>query len=824
MLINALRFRDDGGPWTSFRVSSGTGRFRNYACITGPADTLRRALAAVTLALTGRVSALISETELSLSDDAGHAWTIRRVPGQTRILRDGKELPAATAERQLLGALLDADLSVATQQKDAEHGADVQNIRIIMEDDGLRIAPTAERGLNPADTLRGVAERQIREIAQGCAASLNRKALENPALLARLARILEPLHASYRELCAQYREVKDKSPDSAPGSVVKSAPDADAASLRAELLLIREIAQAAEALLKPGASIKAWRDELAAIEARLADIAATHNLDDAAQARFPDDLRKPIDALAKHEAHTRLIRAAQAARKQCESDVEPLLRNYWDLISTSLDKDEQIARELESCLQAFGSRLAAARAREASHQHMDLRDGGDGLGIKTWFDRFRTKQQEEMEGDDGTVADLEGVRSTVAFALKKLRELSHGLQAVKPKFAGTLKRFDDAHEDLVRSYGKSKEEWLQVAKESGLPETMTLDALLKLVSDHARLNSLMQKRAELQEKIRDASARMARLSRLVPEWRQVAGSQKASDLSNPQLLLQEARDIIRYQEPKERRLAQLGESCSAQSTQNNLKTVLKTRRKAMLARWREVFIDAGIEPIDINSENLPEALRRASLVRALGLVVGSSGKTIERDPFAAAMIATTTGRSCAASAYLIEEDKTTNPARLALLSALEDAHGTELRILLVADEALAAMLGTLGIGIAQKAASPREEAPSAPPTIEAARPRPSVIPAHRGPQTRPDTDTRLPPTRGEPSLRSPARIDPATRPTTRIDAPRPAESPMQRADQDSIPAPGPVPQTITASGRAVPAPLLTEKARHALGLLTGKKN
>lgn len=779
MLINALRFRDGDGPWTAFRVSPGTGRFRNYVCLAAPEDALRKALAAVTFALTGKVSALVSEVELTLSDDGGAAWTVRRMPGEARIAKDGAELGRAGAERQLLAALLDIDLA-RPGTFDADYGADVAVHRIVMQDTGIQLAAAIERAADAGDALKVVAERQIREIATACAQAVERPALENAALLAKVARVLEPLHVTYRELCAQYREVKDADADAGRG---KSTPDsdADAAALRAELHLIREIAQTAEPLLKPGASLKAWTSELAAAESHIAEISARHDLGDGMSC--PDDVRKAIDALAKLEAHARLIRAAQAARKQCDTDVEPILKQYWDLIGKTLAKDRRIADELEGCLHSLSARMREARERAQSHDHGDLREAAEG-SLKTWFDKFRSKHQEdearrETPADPAAdaVSDLETARMTVQFALQKLGELTDGLEAARPRFAGTLKRFDDAYEDIVKNYGGLKKDWAEVAKESGLPETMTLDGLLKFVGDHARLHTLLQKRAELADKVRDGQARLGRLGRLVPEWRHAAGSQKASDLANPQLLLQEARDVIRYQEAKERRLTQLVERSAEAGTQNNLKSILRGRRKAMLAEWKEAFGALGVAPVDINHEGLLEVFRRASIVRALGLVVGSAGKAEGPQPFTA-----TPG--VAASGYLMTETRTTNPARLALLSALEEARGQELRLLLVADDALAAMLGTLGIGMSQRVATARAEPPSAPPELQ---------PPH------------TPPSRARGTVSSPTESASAGRPAAV------STRPVVQA------------KAISATGRAVAVPLLTDKARNALDILTGKK-
>ncbi len=774
MLINALRFRDLGGPWQAFRFGPGTGRFRNYLCATGDVAELRRAAAAVELALTGRVSPLVAEVEMIVSDDAGLAWTIKREPGRTLILRDNQLVENARAERELLIALLDVE-----DAPRFELGA----YKIAAEADGLKLA-RVESGDPASETLRVVAERQVKEFAIGVARILELPELANPAVLAKLGRALEPLYAAYRELVAQYHDLKTPPGGKETEGEEARTGEADVSALSAELDLIRQIGETAQPLLAPGASMKVWRDELGQAEAKIAEIVVKHQLGDPAEARCPEDLRKPMEALARLDAYARLVRASQGARKQCETEIEPLVKEYLALGEQCVGQDQKIVGELESCLEALSLKLAAARGEPRPQV---IRDES-ASGLKTWFDRFRSRQQEEaasgdgpavLEDIDGAAAELETARMTVEFARERLEELGRGLGAARPKFTSVLRRFDDTHDELVRAHAKLKEHWTKIAAETGLPETMTITELVALLTDHANLAAMMRRRLELAEKIRDAAARLAKLGRLVPEWRRLAKSQKAVDLSSPQMLLTEARDVVRYKEAKEKRLAQLILRNAETNAEDRLKAMLRARRKELNVAWRSAFEAQGVNAVDLSHEGWPEAFRRASLVRALGLVIGTGAKGGETKPFDAGE-----GKH-AASVFLIEESRTSNPARLLVLEALENATGDDLRVLLVADEGLAAMLGSLGVGQGAKVATP--EMPLTP-ALAAAQARATM---------------------SAPALRTP--------PPPRQAAPSPDSAP--RARTPTVAAP---PQR-RPSPHQPPAPLLSDRARQALDLLNGKK-
>ena len=120
----------------------------------------------------------------------------------------------------------------------------------------------------------------------------------------------------------------------------------------------------------------------------------------------------------------------------------------------------------------------------------------------------------------------------------------------------------------------------------------------------------------------------------------------------------------------------------------------------------------------------------------------------------------------------LDDAKTDNKLRLAFLSALEAAAGGELRLLFIADDGLATMLASLGIGQATRLVA-RPEAQAAKPT------RPASLDAQP-----------TPPTRGAPRATTPA---------------------LQRPDA------APRAQSQPSAG------LLHERAQRTLDLLSGRK-
>jgi hypothetical protein len=736
VILNALRFLGSGdSTWQGFRLGAGTGRFRNYQCLAADPATLRAAVQAVTYALTGAKPGApdIAEAALQLGDDAGHAWIVHRRPGLLRVLRNGEPVEAEQAERVLNAALLDLDPHAAAARGAPALGRQ----RIVGRGEELRLAPLDEGKDDPAERLRELVTGQIEELAASTARGLGLPAATGAPTLLRLAKGLEPLAARLHELNAQQRQIAAEGDGDGELAAIQR--------LAAELQLIDAVEQTAAPLLKPGVSLKAMRDEEKAVEAEIAALCKTCGVQNLESLTQPRDYAKPVEALARLEAYAKLIRASHGARKYCEQSIEPHYKQYLEVIETNLAGDRRISSELESCLATLTLRMRISSARRAVHHETAGGAPQPGhaspAGLKTWFERFKQRGGDIPAPDErGPAVDAEDgddtTRMALEYALARLGELGEGVGAARSAFESAMHKIDQAHEELLRSYARLKENWTSVAKASGLPEELTLAQLMALVTNQARLTTLGELRTELAARVRRYGADVAKLEQLVVEWRKATGSQKLADLSNLSILLQEARDVLRYREPRAKRLEQLRAKAAEARAKQALAAHVEARRQALLAEWAKAAAAgeaAGIEP---THAGLADLFRNASALRGLALVHAATVRPTPAKLFDAAT------EHLAASLYLWDDARTDNPTRLALLKQLETGAGGELRLLLIADEGLAAMLGTLGVGLATRIPGKPEplppRAPAPQPTLTTPPPSRPVVrsqPSSRPPQS-----------------------------------------------------------------------------------------
>lgn len=687
MVINAIRFRAVGEPsWQSWKLNLGAGPYLNYQCLTGKRDTLTQLARAVDFALTGKDPSTPTEVMLQLSDDAGRSWIVQRRPGLVRYLRDGETLPSGAGERALAAALMDID-----EESAASGDLHISLKMHTLYNEGGRIGVRAfgSESSQTQDFGKAISGK-IRDIAAATAKALSLPQIQNPKVLVRLAQRLEPVYAQYREVDRLSKEAQ--TPEAPP---ISNEDLATQQRLGQELELIEEIRIHATPLLAPGVpSLKALKDALATSEEEIAKTCEQLSLSAPERHAPAQDYSKAIEALSRLEAHGKLLRASQSARKHCEQKVEAPFKKYLEILEKEFVRDRQMIQHLEACLGQIDARLGA--------YNRDLPGFGDqthqqGAGVRTWFDRFKAKSQEEEKQDPvmtESPSELEIARQVVAYALAKINDMAGGWSTVQIQHDSALQALDSAHEELVCGLGRLRDHWLTQAREAQLPEDLTLGKLLKIVASQGQLAGLVDRREDLKERVHKHATRLSRIERLVVDWRRMTGSQKQSDLENTGILLQEARDIIRYHDTKRKRFDQLTSSAAASQASLTVKSLFHERKVKLLSYWQKVFTEEAIPILDLGFGELPQLFKASGYIRALALVHGESQVvTSERifDPRT---------EGAAISIYICEESPMDHKARLALLSELEAAHGGELRLLLVADEAMAQALAPLGIGVA----------------------------------------------------------------------------------------------------------------------------
>lgn len=723
MMINALRFRSGTAEeWRLVRFPSASGRFSRYQGLSGPVSLLEQVSDAIRYVLSGLMTPGIAEASLHLADDAGHLWIVDRRSEGLRIVRDG-EMVGGDSERSLAAAL---------QEVNTPQPLKIESFRIQSHNGRLRrIGPDSHKSVHAS--LHELLGRQVLQLCTDCARELGLQDDAEEKSIIRLVRELEPLYLQYRELVRQYKAIQSQASDEHPVEV--DLVD----RLQNELTLIDEISKAAEPLLTPGVNLKSLKEDLDAVESEIARHREALGITPTGNLPIPD-FRTLLELLCRLEAQARLIRFAQSVRKYCLQKLSPIHQKYLDVTEAGVVADRQIVTELESCLSSLT--LTMSRA--------EMAQTGQAQGARSWFERFKLRHHENTtsEADQSIpsetppgpqTGEFESARLAIEYALTRLSELEDSLRHARERKAQSMSQLDQSHDELVRGYNQLRAEWQTVARSHGLAEDLTLEQLIGLVGGFGELAKLENAKQRAAERLRIYQAALTGVEHLVLDWRQKTASQKTSALSPPPLLIAEARDIIRYREPKKKRLDSLKTRASERLAEEVLRTMLKTRRQEILSQWRTSFDQYQVKtPPPIQHDALAATFKRTALIRALSLAQSAvSVEDQETRLFAAG------GSAVLATIYLWEALELDNRLRLAFLEELEAAQASGLRLLLVADEVLGNMLAGLGVGMGHEAPIPKPPANAAPRrseiglTLPRAAQERSIRPDARSAQTQP---------------------------------------------------------------------------------------
>lgn len=677
MQINAIKFRltQNDEPIT-YKFSQSSGKFANFQAVSGTPGLLANLRAALEFSLTGKVDQPIYDTVLQTSDNAGQTWLVHRTLSKIRIIKNGSELNENQLS-ELHAAFLDF--------KDDRDSAGSEAFTIASKkthlQDGKLVALDAHVLRDSSADVRSILEEQIAAIAGACVANTGLKDLVDPSIMIRLTQKIEPIYASFREVCSQYRNLKEakKADVTSNSNEIKS--------LQTQLEIIKELEAVAGKFLAPNFALNKSSEDLAIIDSKIAEMANALNITNIESSALIKDFRKPIEALARLEMFAKLVRASQGSRKYCEQKIEPNYKKYIAFADRNLANNRQIAAELESCLSTLALRLRTDGSATKDNSQ----------SLKTWFEKFKSKGSDEPQNQNNNNAqnDFDTARLAIEYAINQLNEMASHLKIAVNQNESALNAVDESHESLVAQYNQLKTHWLASANAVGIPTDIDSTHMIKIIVAHGRLASLIEKRNQLAAANKQQEADLMQIEDLIIRWCSATGSQKSLDLSSAAIVLREARDIIRYREPRARLLEQLQETAQTKSSNKSIIDHLKARREEIVTEWEEAFASFGMEAPSISDKYNREFLKRASIVRGLALAWSSSpgaepGEALFKE------VGPSTGLVIIDTSAMKFEHRD----RLDLLSQIEKAKGQELRMLLISDEQLASLVTAMSIGTA----------------------------------------------------------------------------------------------------------------------------
>lgn len=632
MNLTAFRYRVTGEKdFRTWRFSLGVGPLRNFVAFHVPSEQLTDVTNALEYALTGRQYPRIAETAIQLADAGGEAWIIQRAGRQIRYLRNNEPITPSEAQSSMIAALLD-DFVDGASNRNPNGGFCGRPQRLLQSTRaGQRLCTDDTSGIESLDEVA----QELQEISNACSDLMSQKDFKRPEQIIKFAEKIRSITDRYIECRDHLKELGGSDEQTAkrenlpPARTTGGVDDLKRIEqLGPELEILGQMAETAAPLLDPAQNITILKEALDRIEVELAEILAAFGLD--APPGEMRDWRKPLDALCRYQTLKQLYTVSEVAAKRVREKMEPAWRDYFSLLEAAVSRDLDLTAELESCVTSL-----QVRAREAERRLVAARTDQEKRRsfMSRWAPNWRRSgvkiaaegpiatspaQSGQMPSNQDPVSPesrLESGRLALELSINRLGVLRAQLDHLRSEHQETQTDILETHDRLAVDYSRAKERWLGIAQEYKLPEDMALTSLSALVSRYTSIFALTEERNSLRNRIRDRRTRLARLESLIAAWRQHTGSQRGVELSNSQLILTEARSILRYRAEKQDLYSKLQQSLDQNRTTISIKSSLESRRTRLLAEWKRAFTELGLTPLRIGDSKLQRLFEHAATLQ-----------------------------------------------------------------------------------------------------------------------------------------------------------------------------------------------------------------
>jgi hypothetical protein len=700
VFVSAVRLRVSGEPsFRVWRLTPGLGTLRGFSVVDcAPGDFALMTGGLSWLAGHG-TSGSLEEVALQIADGAGESWVLQRKLNQLpetgatlTIWRNGKALEEEqrTAITSLLSALAEGDLGPWLQgplQSERPETALVQVRQLNWTTWGLTANVPGE-----ADSIEDTAQ----SLASTCSAATGATTLADPRVLARLATRLEPLLAKIADVQIHLKEL-DRPLQEQPETA------ATLESLSQELSLINRLEETAAPLLDPAQSVTILRESLDRAERRLTEGLAALGLTSLPNPQSIRDWQKPLKVLARLEAMRPLVVETAERMRIAREILDPAWQDWFGLLDKTLQRDGELSQRVEQALTVFSIKQSNTAASKA--------EGPERSVNTSWFDRVRTKFASIDRGErsepaidpvfnSATMEAVHAARHAAAEMINRLATMRGGLTSIREEQASARARLEDLHEKLLEEHGRLESKWQEICSKSCIAPDTTLSQLCTIVQSWAELSSLVEERDSCLAKLAQRRTQLGRIAELVSAWRSQTGSQKAADLDNPQILLSEARQIIRWRAEKEKLLTRVRAGAEHKEVRAVAREIIESRRKTLFADWKKAFAEAKAPLIRPSDPKIEHIIKEGRLARAALEIGRRRVKPVQN------LLQPKSGD--APLAFWIWSPQAGEPARKKMLEALKMSGGgtssAPMGILITTDKKLADSLQGEGCGKASRVA------------------------------------------------------------------------------------------------------------------------
>lgn len=637
MNLTALRYKrlQDRNLQTPklWKFTTGVGVARNIACLTTDPDSINEIAGALAFILEDSARQELAkhfvEVAVQFADSAGDMWVIVKTPKEMRFMRNNKPISDHEAHLAIESTLLDFDDD--TESNSENESSSRREPKVLARISSLKFATKTKKpnfSLFPINQTSFSKDLVLQQVEQhpslvdqfyeaiqkklnDWSQELREPKLNDPAAFVKLARALRPLVGRFAELKEQVADAK------LPPIGITSAEQSRLDQLKPELALIEHIEQVSAPIIDPAQTAQSLKNSLDKVEQELAETLAHLGLETPPNLSGLEDWRQPLDALTRMQSAHLLLRASESYSGIAKDRLDPLWREHIQALELSLTKDFELVTELETTVSSLQTKLRRMGDTQSENQQSSAN------ASRTWFERLKTAQKlhnKKNLQDEKTLLALPSALDTARLALEfsaaRMAHIRTQVEILGDECSQGLSSIEESHERLTEDYGRARDQWQKIANALGLPNDVTIQGLVKITEKRAAMMLLVHDRDQIKAKLKDRRQRLIQLEKLVTDWRTLTGSQKAGDLGSVQILIAEAKAVIRYKEEKRELQRKLQAAVDAPNPLSSLRGHLESRKTKLVTDWRRVFVEQGLTPLKVSDERIERLLLSAAEIES----------------------------------------------------------------------------------------------------------------------------------------------------------------------------------------------------------------
>ena len=571
------------------RFQQGTGSFQNSYFLVGDNNLYQKINQTLCYAILGPESGVeYYESSLIIADDAGVLWELRRRKDKHIITRNNEAQDISI--NQYFQMLTEANNKLPFS---------IGRYHFTRRDDCFYIAPLNHHNEEDQLVYKFISS-HMSKILEACNYSFGNESLGQQHILESLCENLEPIYNSYNETCLQINSLSSKK-ETKPRDSTREIKE-----LKKQVELMKKISLLTSEILDTSPTLDSLKKQLKIGESKIKKNLDALKLSSLPKSALPPDWNVPLQCICYLNVLDKVIPLLKQSLEQVKIHFNDSIEFYEHGSKEFYKVRLQILEKLKYCREAIHSKSTPNKGQH----HIDSEEESS-----IWHQiKLITGKKTKPDIASEELSDL----------LKSLDETIYTIHNIKPPGQFPKNAPKTLEEFLYQSTSKRetlKKHWQKICADYQIEESISLHEFLQFILRYNELYIIMQKSKEINNDIKARGLKLGKLQKLLYEWYETIGSQKMINLDNPQIILSEAQNVVRYQKEKQAKLEATEANQLEIEVNLKIRTNLESKLEAYKDAWSNQFKKLNLQnTINITDARIIPLFEKFKLLKSLSFL------------------------------------------------------------------------------------------------------------------------------------------------------------------------------------------------------------